>query len=263
MVTGRWVNPQGGKVTLAVYAKDWLAVRPNLRPRTRELYEGLLRLHISPTLGRSELAKLTPLIVRRWHAGLSGSDGPGPSTVAKSYRLLRTIMGTAVKDELVVRNPCAVEGAGIEHAAERPALTAEQVWDLADAVEPRFRALVLTAALTGLRKGELLGLTRARVDLLHKTITVVEQVQQLADGTLIVGPPKTAAGQRTIAVPAILAMELEQHLATYAPPGSTALVSPARWEARSARTSGRPSGRQRADASDYRASTFTICGTSL
>ncbi len=98
------------------------------------------------------------------------------------------------------------------------------MWELADIVEPRYRALVLVAAFTGLRRGELFGLTRRRVDLLHKTVTVAEQRQQLRDGTVIVGPPKTDAGRRTISLPDPLVDEIEAHLACFAQPGPDDVV---------------------------------------
>ena len=60
MERGTWVNPAAGKVTLRAYATRWLEQRPDLRPRTVELYEGELRLHILPVLGDLELAKITP-----------------------------------------------------------------------------------------------------------------------------------------------------------------------------------------------------------
>ncbi len=60
------------------------------------------------------------------------------ATVAKCYRLLRAILNTAVVDEVIVRNPCNIKGAGIERTPERPVATTTQVWALADAVEPRF-----------------------------------------------------------------------------------------------------------------------------
>ena len=65
---------------------------------------------------------------------------------------------------------------------------------------------------------------RARLDLLHKTVTVAEQRQQLRDGTLISGPPKTDAGRRTLSLPAPIIPELENHLAMYGQPGIDGLV---------------------------------------
>jgi len=112
----------------------------------------------------------------------------------------------------------------VERTPEREVITVAQVWELADEVEDRFRALVLMAAFTGLRRGELFGLTRRRIDLLHQTVTVVEQRQQLRDGTVIVGPPKTDAGCRMLSLPGPMIPELDAHLAAYAQPGADGLV---------------------------------------
>ncbi len=221
---GAWVDPARGRLLVRDYAQTWLADRPQLRPRTRELYDGLLRLHIIPSLGSVELRKLSPSAVRGWHSALLRAGQPGPPTVAKAYRLLHAILATATTDELIVKNPCVIVGAGVERAPERQVITVAQVWELAAAVEPRYRALVLMAAFTGLRRGELFGLTRSRIDLLHNTVTVAEQRQQLRDGTLIVGPPKTDAGLRTLALPGPLVPELEAHLTAYSQSGAGGLI---------------------------------------
>ncbi len=140
---GAWVDPRRGTLTLAEWSQRWLAQRPGLRVRTRELYQGLLDRHILPDLGQVELAKLSPSQVRAWNARLQGPSGPGVSTVAKAYRLLRAMMRTAVADEVIVRNPCQVERAGVERAIERPIATVAEVNALADAISPHFRALIL------------------------------------------------------------------------------------------------------------------------
>jgi integrase len=223
---GTWVDPNAGRVTLAVYATRWLEERALLRSRTRELYEGLLRLHVLPALGDVELGRLAPARIRTWHASLLKAGKPGRPTTAKTYRLLRTILATAVEDELLTRNPCTLKGAGVERTPERPVAAIEQVYALADAVDPCFRALVLTATFTGLRLGELRALRRSNLDLLHATVRVVEQIQELADGTLVLGPPKTDAGTRTVAIPKVLLPELEAHLGRYSGPGADGLVFP-------------------------------------
>ena len=61
-------------------------------------------------------------------------DGPGASSVAKCYRLLRTILTTAVEDGLIVANPCSIKGAGIEPAKERMLPSLAEVQALADTV---------------------------------------------------------------------------------------------------------------------------------
>jgi len=114
--------------------------------------------------------------VRSWHANLL-RNGPGASRAAKCYRLLRAILSTAVEDGFLTANPCTIKGAGVEPADERAIPTVAEVYALADGVHPRYRALVLTAAFAGLRRGELLGLSRSDIDPLHRTVTVSVQRQ--------------------------------------------------------------------------------------
>jgi integrase len=257
---GAWIDPARGKTTLAEYADAWLANHPALRPRTRRLYSDLLRLHIVPMLGTTELGRLTPAAVRAWHSALRAGERPGASTVAKAYRLLHTVLAAAVADERIVRNPCTIRGASTERAGERPVASVAQVYALADAVEPRFRTLVLTAAFTGLRRGELLALTRERIDLLHHTVAVVEQRHDLPDGSLLIAPPKTDAGRRVIALPPPLAIELERHLSQYVAPEPGALLFTGEKGGRCASTSGRRTGTAPGGPSAWSSCTSTTFG---
>ncbi len=87
-----------------------------------------------------------------------------------------------------------------------------QVCELADAIDARYRLMILLATFCRLRLGELLALRRERVDVLHRRVIVSEQGQELADGTRHYGPPKTAAGVRTVALPPHLVPVVEDHL---------------------------------------------------
>lgn len=213
---GGWVAPERGRITLAEYADNWLTSRLTtrgepLRPRVRELYRGYLDNHIVPTLGSVPLSQLTTPMVRRWHADLL-SGGLGRSTTAKCYRLLRAILNTAIEDHHVVANPCAIKGAGVEAAPERPIPDIGRVYAAADTVSPRHRALVLLAAFCGLRKGELFALRRRDVDMLHRLIDVQAQRQESKAGRQLVGPPKSEAGRRTLAIPTEIVPDLQAHL---------------------------------------------------
>jgi integrase len=223
---GTWVDPTAGQIQLAVFAERWLNDRPSLRPRTRDLYRGLLRLHILPELGLTPIGRLTPAQVRTWRASMIKAGRPGTSTIAKCYRLLHAICATAVEDSLIARNPCVIRGASVERPDERPVATIEEVFALADAIEPRYRAMLLLATFCGLRVGELRALRQRNLDLLHRTVTVVEQYQQLADGTLLLGPPKTDAGRRTVAIPDVIVPDLGNHLSVWCKPGKDNLVFP-------------------------------------
>src|SRR5262249_961060 len=66
-------------------------------------------------------------------------------------------------DQLIRRNPCRIKGAGQDKADERPTLTIEQVFAVGDAIQPRYRLLVLLGALTSPRFGEFAALRRRDV----------------------------------------------------------------------------------------------------
>jgi len=225
---GEWFDPDAGTVTLAVYADSWLALRRvrgrPLAPRTAEFYRWELDRHLLPSLGAMQLRRLTPAAVRGWHARLSGAERPGAPTVAKCYRLLRAICASAVSDEHISRNPCVIPGAGQETSAQRPSLTVPEVYALADGVGPAWRAVILLAAFAGLRFGELAALRKTRVDLLHGTVTVAEAVSDLAGGVRHVGPPKSEAGRRTVAIPPHMLNEIRMHLEQFSEPAPDGLV---------------------------------------
>lgn len=210
VVHGDWLDPDAGLVPLAACGARWIAERAGLRPRTRQLYGGLFRLHIDPVLGSLALSGITPDRVRTWRTRRLDA-GVGEVTVAKAYRLLKTILGTAVDDQLLRSDPCRIRGAATERSAERVPLTTGQVFALAEAVPERFRLLVLLGTFCSLRFGELAALTRADLDpvrgLVHVRHTLVE-----AGGQPRIGPPKSAAGRRLVAIPAALLPEVASHL---------------------------------------------------
>jgi integrase len=220
---GAWVVPSKGRTTLNDYAPAWIESRltskgERLRPKTRELYESFLRLHILPALGEAQLHQLTTSRIRAWHTALL-AYGPGQSTAAKSYRLLRTILNTAVEDGHLASNPCSVKGAGVEPDEERAIPTIGAVDALAAEVAPQVRLIVLFAAFVGLRRGEMLALRREDIDLLHRTVGVRLQRQEQKGGGHLIAPPKTDAGKRHLVIPTGLVPDIEAHLDRWAGPG--------------------------------------------
>lgn len=222
MLRGEWRDPDAGRVPLAEFAERWVKERPGLAPRTVVLYEGLLRNHIVPTLGGVDLADITPAKVRTWRQGLL-DGGLGAVTVAKAYRLLKTILNTAVDDELMRRNPCRIKSAGSERSPERPVVTVPEVFAVADHIRPWFRAMVLLAAFTGLRWGELVALRRSDVDLTARVVHVRRAVVDVG-GQLVEGSPKTAAGRRDVAIPAAIVPDLRVHLEEWSEAGRNGRV---------------------------------------
>ena len=113
LLRGTWIDPAAGRAGLGDYAEQWINERPGLAPKTRVLYGGLLRLHITPKLDGVSVGDLTPARVRTWRKELL-DGGTGAVTVAKACRLLKAVLNTAVDDELIRRNPCRIKGAGTE-----------------------------------------------------------------------------------------------------------------------------------------------------
>jgi len=127
---------------------------------------------------------------------------------------------TAVADEVLQRNPCTVRGAGVSNAAERSVAAIVQVNALAEAVPPRYRMLILLAAWSGARWGELVALTRDSLDLKRGVMTMDRQYVELRDGSLVLDTPKTAAGVRNVHIPPHLIPELQLHVDTWTTPSS-------------------------------------------
>ena len=211
ILRGVWTAPAAGKVTFGEFADQWLANQGHLRPRTVELYRHLLVSHIDPTFGPRQLSAISNSQVVAWHRSLVMKL---PGTAPKAYRLMASIMRSAVHDGCIVRSPVEVKGASKEPVQEQKVPTVAEVEALADAVPKQYRAMVLIAAWCGLRFGEAAALRRDRIDLLHRKVRVAETVTELASGERFAAPPKTAAGRRTVSVPPNIAPEIEAHMAT-------------------------------------------------
>jgi integrase len=214
------VNSTLAQTIAGPYSWAWLAARVALAPRTREIYTSQLRLHVLPpispqvpALGDLPLNALSPDLVRAWYAALRSQRGP--SAAAKAYTRLRQILRQAVDDERIAKNPCRINSGGVETHPEQQFASLPDLYGLAEAMPERYRALILTAGLAGLRRGELFALRRADVDLLQGTVIVRRKRLRLASGETIEGAPKSAAGRRDVALPEPLIAELERHLATF------------------------------------------------
>jgi integrase len=137
---------------------------------------------------------------------------PFTATLRHTYTVIAGIFRRAFNDEIIGRTPC--RGIELPQVADSEfvPLTAEQVGALAEAIEPRYRAMVITAVGTGMRWSELAGLTVDRVDFLRRTLRVDRQLKR--DSTEF-APPKTAKSVRTLPLPHYVIDALAAHLAEY------------------------------------------------
>lgn len=258
LVRGAWQAPvkPSASPSVTAFVTSWIEEHPSARASTKELYWGLLRTCITPGLGTVAVSRLTPAAVRNWHHQLgerlaadaesrrravvakgrttsTASVRDGRTRQAQAYRLLRAAMATAVTDGLLAGNPCTLRGAATPQRAvgrDRPVgerlLSPAQLAQAAAAMPDRYQVLVLMAAWSGLRQGELLALTRADLDLdaAPARVSVRKAVRRGDDGRVRLDVPKTPSSVRVVTLPGPLTVAVRDHLERFVPEQPTALV---------------------------------------
>jgi integrase len=198
--------------TVEQYMTHWLehTVRTNRRPKTYRSYEGLVRLHIIPALGRHQLQKLSPQHVQAFLNQKRESKLSG-RTVQYIHATLRAALNHAVRMDLVKRNVAMQVQTPRAPRHEISPLTPEQARRLLNVARShRLGALFSVALALGLRQGEALGLRWQDVNLDDGTLRVVNQLQRV-DGELRLVPPKSEQSRRTIAIPDAVIQQLRTH----------------------------------------------------
>ncbi len=210
---GTYTDPSLGKTRFGEWAKHVQDSRINLAPSTQARDDSYFRSFILPYFSDEPLAKINPLHVQGWVRALLAKDY-APATIRKAYQLLSAVFEAAVTSDLIARSPCRGIKLPKDAREEMRFLSPEEIEKLADAIDPRYRALVLAGAYTGLRSGELFGLKVNRLNMLRRQLRVVENLTEV-NGQVWLGPPKSKASRRTVTMPAFLVEELAQHLAQY------------------------------------------------
>lgn len=215
--------PEATAEPFGTYGKRWLANRVDLRQSSKDRYERLWRLYLEASFGDVPLSKMTREDWRVWYAKTC-TEHPESTQPGAAYRLARAILNTAVDDEVLAVNPCRVKNAGRQHTSERPVAMPEDVAKVAAAIDDRYRALVLLASYGSLRFGELAGLRRSNINVLHRTVKVEQAAVELSSGRVVFGRPKTDASIREVVIPQPLVPVIEDHLARFVAPSPDALV---------------------------------------
>ncbi|MGV0645073.1 tyrosine-type recombinase/integrase [Mycolicibacterium sp. XJ2546] len=227
---GTWSPPaeratkaEAARLTFRKYAEGWLAQR-NIAPRTRENYRYHLKDNIYPGLGDHVLTEITPEDVRLWFTGL---DTERETRNARAYGVLTAVLNTAVDDGLLDRSPARIKGASAVKHTKRSVilLEADELAALADAMPESLRLTVLLAGWCGLRRGELLALTRADIAKDGSTVRIDKGVV-LVNRRYVLGPPKTRESKRTVTVPTHLRPAVLAHLAKHVSKSRDALLFP-------------------------------------
>lgn len=213
LIRGEWIDPKASRITFGDYVKTWRAAQVQHRATTIDQLDVRLRVHILPSFENRPIGSIRPSEVRAWVAGRSTMLAP--STVENTYVWFSTIMRAAVVDRLIPASPCVgIKLPRVERMQVVP-LTTQQVVALAAAAPARHRALVVLAAGSGLRQGELLGLNAERIDWLGRSVRVDRQLVTPARGAPFLSPPKTDATRRTVPIAPEVVAELAEHLRQY------------------------------------------------
>ncbi len=197
------------RATFADVAATWLAGQTQLRPRTRTGYESQLRVHVLPAIGRLRIAEVNEDDITHLIATMQAQKYK-PWTIQTALNPLGRVLSHAARRGLIPSNPMRRLERG-----ERPSpagremriLQRDEIPALLDAADPRYRPLLATAIFTGLRVGELLGLTWADIDLKAGTLHVRKQLDR--DNNRVT--PKTPQAARDVVLMPTLGRLLTAH----------------------------------------------------
>ena len=204
------VERPAGKMTVAEYLDRWMVdyVEPSLAPKTQSAYRDVIRNHFMPALGSVELAALRPSHIQSLYTRML--DRLSARSVLRYHQVLHAALRQAVRWQLLTRNPA--------NAVEPPRPTRRQI----RALTPDQARAVMTAAdgtplgpfvrlalLTGMRRGELLGLRWSDVE--GDSIHIQQTAQRIAGQGIVFRQPKTRLSRRSIALSSDAMAVLRQH----------------------------------------------------
>ena len=218
METGVFLKPT--RLTVADFLRQWLQdyAATNVRASTQEGYAKVIEGHLVPGLGAFSLAQLQPKHLQAYYAQKlangrrDNSGGLSPSSVRGHHRILSEALSHAAKWGLVVRNVAQAVDPPQPERSDMQALDAEGVGRLLFAAEKTpYYALFHLAIHTGLRRSELLGLRWRDLDLDLLTLSVVQTIQKLNGGRVVIQGPKTSRSRRRVDLTPSSAQVLREH----------------------------------------------------
>jgi integrase len=200
------------KLTLHDFTQEWLeAVKHSVRPATHRRYSDIMRRHVLPIIGGVPLSKLNAshlqrLYTSRIEAGLS------TTSVHHIHVTLHGAMKQALRWGMIDRNPTELLDPPRRAVPETATWNVDQTRRvLAAGNETGLAALWYLALMTGMRRGELLGLKWEDIEFEQGTLSVRRTLIRGNGGTWELGQPKTASSRRAIALPGNCLTALRQH----------------------------------------------------
>ncbi|GAA4746601.1 tyrosine-type recombinase/integrase [Gordonia alkaliphila] len=211
VVTGTHVAPRD-QLTVAQWCGMWIeAYQVNRASTVRQARTHIT--HITAEFGDQKMASIRPTMVKAWVAKLQ-QQGMAPSYVHALHSRLSQILGDAVHDQLLVRNPCSRRTSPPAGTQKPYVATTEQVWALYDVMEEPLKAAVLLGAFVGLRVSEAAALRVQDVDFMRGIVLPVQQWPDV--------PLKTEGSSQPIPIPQELVVLLSESVRNY--PSATGMV---------------------------------------
>jgi integrase len=212
---GSYVAPAAGKVRFGDHAELWLSLRATEKT-TAARDKSLMRNHVIAKWGTWPLAKIEHIDVQKWVVELGKHHSRWLLT--KCLRLTSNVMRSAVRNRLIDANPCDDVAMPVlrRRDTDERIITRSDLRELLLPVVPdRYRALVATAAGTGLRWGEVIGLRPDAVNLDTPAVRVMRTVVEVSGNTSFKPYPKSLAGVRTVPLPSWVVSALREHMRAF------------------------------------------------
>ena len=203
-LTGDYIDPRTGRITIGTLAARWLGNRSGLTPSTVVNTESAYNAHVAEHWAHRAAGDIKPSDVRAWVSGLEKA-GVGTATIEKALGVLRQILEAADEDNIIANNPCDRIKAPRRRHNQRGYLTHQQVHELSAEVATHPQ-VILFLAYTGLRWGEMAALKVRSFDMLRRRIHITEALSEV-HGAIVWGNVKNHE-RRTVPYPAFLADQL-------------------------------------------------------
>jgi len=179
VLAGTWHDGRLGAVSFKDYVQqDWLPSK-HFEASTMAAYVSNLNKHFFPFFGKRPIAKITPSVVQDWVTE-AVAGGLKPRSIRKYHTMLHSIFKRAIRDQLIIVNPCEQTELPKVIAKKTRTLTPEEFDALIDAIPERHRLMVETAIETGMRWGELIALKPRHIDFLRRQLTVEETIVEVS-----------------------------------------------------------------------------------
>jgi len=222
VVTGSYVDPRAGKITLQSFFDEWA---------TRQIWtSGTTRAMVLSVKGTTfadvELGKIKPSHIEGWVKKLD-SDGLAANTIRTRFVNVRSVFRGAIRDRLISADPSLnvrlPRTRKAEHAMRVP--TPEEVGRIMAAADPWFRPLIGVCAFGGLRLGEASAVQLGDIDFLRRTLHVTRQVQRPIGLPPEIRAPKYGS-ERLVHLPEALVNMLARHVEGYGVGGDSQWIFP-------------------------------------